>query len=169
MRKGFTLIEITIVIIIIGILMTITMQFWSKRIDDLGNQAGKEQFINAYDILYSQTTTSNYHEWTRYDMLHISLSTWNNPLSYAYDGGMYTYMNITTPVAISWLQMDGDNVNEVSLDIQPYTLWCGIIGTLDNEPSTWSTVTFDLIVKEQKTYCFSITNDTCKLIEQKCE
>jgi prepilin-type N-terminal cleavage/methylation domain-containing protein len=168
MKRGFTLIEIMIVIAIIAILMTVTMQFWSKRIDDLGNQAGKEQFITAYEKLYSQATTSNYHEGVRYDMLHIALRSGANPLSYAYDSEMYQSVNISTPLAISWLQTDTNIVDEVNLDIQPYTLWCGITSSSNDEIFTWSIVSFNLVVKWQKQYCFTIKNDTCKLIEIKC-
>ena len=169
MRKGFTLIEILIVIIIIGVLMTVTMQFWSKRIDDLGYQAGREQFLSAYDKLYSQAMTSNYHEGIRYDILHITLSSGENALSYAYDSGDYQNVSISTPAVISWLRADGNIVNDVNLNLQPYTLWCWIVSNDGDEIHTWSVVKFGLIVKSQKQYCFSIKNDTCKLIEQKCE
>jgi len=162
MRKWFTLMEIMIVIAIISILMTITMRFWSKRIDDLGYQAGKEQFISEYDKLYSQATTSNYHAWIRYDILHLILNSGTNLLNYAYDSGAIEWINFSIPLALSWLE-------ETRLDLQPYTLWCTIMNVVNDEISTWASVDFSLVVKEQKQYCFSIKNDTCKLIEQKCE
>jgi len=145
------------------------MQFWSKRIDDLWYQTGKEQFIIAYEKLYSQAMTSNYHEGARYDILHITLSSGENTLSYAYDSDDYQKINISAPVVISWLQADGNIINDVNLDLQPYTLWCWIVSNDGDEIHTWSMVSFGLIVKSQKQYCFSIKNDTCKLIEQKCE
>jgi len=157
-----------IVIAVIAILMTVTMRFWSKRIDDLGSQAGKEQFVTAYDRLYSQAVTSNYHEGIRYDVLHITLNSWADSLSYAYDSGIYTSISIATPVMLSWLQLDGSNINEANLDLQPYTLWCWILGSSENEPSTWAAITFTLVVKGQKNYCFTIPSTTCKLIEIQC-
>jgi len=167
MRKGFTLIEIMIVIVIISVLMTITMRFWSNRIDDLGYQAGKEQFLSAYDMLYSQATTSNYHEGIRYDILYITLNSGENALSYAYDSGDYQKVHISTPMIISWLQVDENTINDVNLTLHPYTLWCWISSNEGNE--IYTGISFGLIIKWQKQYCFSIKNDTCKLIEQKCD
>lgn len=169
MKKGFTIIEIMIVIIIISVLLTVTMQFWSKRIDDLGYQAGKEQFLSAYDTLYSQAMTSNYREGIRYDLLRIAISSGTNPLSYVYDSWAFQTVRIATPMQISGLQMDANAIDEVYLHITPYTLWCELSSNTHDTLITWSTISFDLMVKWQKQYCFSIKNDTCKLIEQKCE
>lgn len=168
-KKGFTLIEIIFVIVIISILMTITMQFWSKRIDDLAYQIWKEQFITVYEKLYSQAATSNYYEWVRYDVSHITLSDGDNPISYLYDAGVAQPVSITTPLAISWLQLDAVATDHVNLDIQPYTLGCSMNTNIWEEIYTWSAISFSLIVKNQKQYCFSIENNTCRLIEKLCE
>ncbi|NCO97732.1 hypothetical protein GW864_00920 [bacterium] len=45
--------------------------------------------------------TSNYHEGARYDILHITLSSGENTLSYAYDSDDYQKINISAPVVIS--------------------------------------------------------------------
>jgi len=169
MKRGFTLIELLIVIAIISILMTVTMKFWSNRINDLGYQAGKEQFSTAYDKLYAQATTSNYHNTTRYELLHLTLASGANPLAFAYDDGTNEYATLSTPATISWLLLDDTIRDEVRLTLRPYTLWCDITSSTDEWLYTWSTVRFSLLVKGQKHYCFSIQNDTCKLIEHTCE
>lgn len=150
MKKGFTLIEIIIVISIIAILLTVTMRFWSSRIDILKYQAGKEQFVNAYDRLYTQHLTSNYHEWTRYESLTLRLG--SSGFNYFWDTGEVQYVTTTMPFAIS-------GIDETSMVFKPYVVGC------DMETG----VVFQLIVDEKKTYCFSIKNDTCKLVEERCE
>ncbi|MEI7557408.1 MAG: type II secretion system protein [bacterium] len=44
-KKGFTLIEMLIVIVVVSILMTAVMRFGSSRISDLKAQSLKEEFV----------------------------------------------------------------------------------------------------------------------------
>ena len=66
--SGFTLIEMVIVLVIIGILMGVTMRFSSSRISDLKAQSLKDMFVDAYTLVQSQNLASSY-----YGTLHYSL------------------------------------------------------------------------------------------------
>jgi prepilin-type N-terminal cleavage/methylation domain-containing protein len=78
MKKGFTLIEMMIVLVIIGILMAATMRFGSGRIVDLKAQSLKEQFVGYYNEIYSQNMTSSFRDGKKYQVLTISFGsgTW---------------------------------------------------------------------------------------------
>ena len=164
MRKGYTLIEIMIVIVIISILMTVTMRFGSNRINDLKHQSTKEQFFSAYDKLYSQNMTSNYHNWIRFESLQIDLTNWSDQIYYGFDGSGGYKSDILDNYVITGLMLDSGEINNVELNLKPYTIWCDMI----NNEQTWTILKFDILVDGQKSYCFTIKSDTCKLIEKIC-
>jgi prepilin-type N-terminal cleavage/methylation domain-containing protein len=74
-KRGFTLIEMVIVLLIIGILMGATMKFGSGRIVDLKAQSTKEQFIGRYNDIYSQNMTSSFRNGKKYETLTIVMDT----------------------------------------------------------------------------------------------
>jgi prepilin-type N-terminal cleavage/methylation domain-containing protein len=59
--KAFTILELTMVIIIIGVLMAATMKFGGDRIGFLNDKNVKEQFMDNYSLLQSNNTMTNYH------------------------------------------------------------------------------------------------------------
>jgi len=61
MKKAFTLIEMVIVLVIIGILMGVTMRFSANRISDLKAQSLKDTFVADYAMVQSQNLASSYH------------------------------------------------------------------------------------------------------------
>ena len=75
MKKAFTLIEMVIVLVIIGILMAATMRFGSNRIVDLKAQSIKEQFVGWYNEIYSQNMTSSFRDGKKYQRLTVVLDT----------------------------------------------------------------------------------------------
>lgn len=161
-KKAFTLLEIIIVLSIISILLTVTLRFWSNRIKDLTYQSTKEQFVATYEQLYSQTLTSNYHNNIRYDTLHITLGSWAKQLSYRFDNGVVQSSHISEPFILSGLKLDDKDIENVNISMRPYTLGCTLW-------ISWSMLSFTLLVEQIQSYCFTINNDTCKLIEKKCE
>lgn len=75
MKKAFTLIEMVVVLVVIGILMGITMKFGSNRIVDLRAQSLKDKFVDSYNIIQSQNLASSYHLNTRYTTLTLTFAT----------------------------------------------------------------------------------------------
>jgi len=72
-KKAFTLVEMAIVLLVIGILMAATMRFGSNRIVDLKAQSIKEQFVGRYNELYSQNMTSSFRDGKQYTSLTLVL------------------------------------------------------------------------------------------------
>lgn len=128
MRKGFTLIEIVIVIAIISILMTVTMKFGSGRINLLQDQTHKEEFVADYDKLYTQTLTSNYHNGIRFGTMTIKLSADADQILYSFDEQDFQTNQTDANVIISGMQLDGDSIDEAQLLLKPYVLGCTIEG-----------------------------------------
>lgn len=175
-KKGFTLVETLLVIVVITILMTITMHFWSKRIDELKYQSNKEKFITAYERLYAQNMTSNYYEGVRYDQLDIAinLSGWIGINFIRSNEGSISPFYEPSDIILKDIFIDSWSINtQILLSLKPYVLGCSLMGFVGDEYEqnalTWSRITFTMIIGGRKSYCFSINNDTCKLIEQKCE
>lgn len=162
MRKGFTLVEIMMVISILAILMTITMRFGSNRINDLKYQNIKEQFISAYERIYSDNMTSNYNNGNRYEILNVELKENGNQIFYSFDYWDSKIANIQWDFSITWMLINWEKKNNAILTMEPYNIWCSI-----NE-LTWSNINLDILVEENKRYCFEIKSDTCKLIEKLC-
>ena len=153
MKKAFTLIELMIVIMVIGILMGVTMKFSSNRITDLKAQSLKDRFVDNYVMVQSQNLASSYHGTGRYTTGQIifDATTWVLAL---YDN-----------VATEQLLPDMTNMKlllswTTSLSFSPYHMWCVV-----NE---WTWLFFGLEVNGNKTYCFSINPNTCTLKELPC-
>ena len=163
MKKAFTLLEMLIVLVVIGILMTATMRFWSGRIVDLKAQSIKEQFIWYYNDLYSQNMTSSFRDGQKYGTLTVVLTT---GIYYILDA--IPKMDTKLPsLEIKKLRFmtGGTSFPLANLLFVPYHLWCSIA----NGSTTWATLYFDFIIPENgKKYCFEIKSETCKLIEQRC-
>lgn len=164
MKKAFTLIEMVIVLLIIGILMAATMRFWWNRIVDLKAQSIKEQFVWHYNDLYSQNMTSSFRNAQKYDTLMLVFTT---GMIYRLDDGPLMN-NLTLPnLELKNLRFWVEEISfpMANLLFIPYHLWCSI----NNGPHTWNVLYFDLIIPENgKQYCFEIISQTCKLVETKC-
>lgn len=165
MKKGFTLIEMAIVLLIIGILMAATMRFGSGRIVDLKAQSLKEQFVGYYNDLYSQNMTSSFRDGKKYQVLTVTFDsgTW-----YQVDQGPFVIDPKLSGLTFRELTLDDQNIDSVNLQFTPYILWCVI-----TSPLQWTTgqvFSFQAYVPENgKQYCFEIKSETCKLIEQRCK
>jgi len=163
MKKAFTLIEMAIVLLIIGILMTATMRFWSNRIVDLKAQSIKEQFIGRYNDLYGQNMTSSFRDGQRYETLTIVLWKTNYYILdtlHQMDSKVSEYVVTNLRFHLDWPVFD-----TVNLVFSPYIIWCSVSGN----DTLGDRLYFDFIVPENgKQYCFEIPSETCKLIETKC-
>ena len=161
MKRAFTLIEIVIVLVIIGILMGVTMKFWSNRITDLKAQSFKDKFADSYTSVVSQDLASSYHGQEHYQSVHIFI---DSGMSYQYDSGVLTSL-IYDPqhMSLTNLQLNDHAVSSIQLSLTPYHIWCA------NDGSSSGVVSFQLLIDQNKKYCFGISLDTCALSEAVCE
>ena len=163
MKKAFTLIEMLIVLVVIGILMTATMKFGSNRIVDLKAQSIKEQFVWYYNDIYSQNMTSSFRDGKKYQQLIVAMTT---GISYKVDAlplidskiSGISFQNLRFETWGNWFPL-------ADLIFVPYQLWC----TITDGTMSWNILYFDLVIPENgKQYCFEIKSETCKLVETRC-
>lgn len=163
MKKGFTLIEMVIVLVVIWILMAATMKFWSGRIVDLKAQSLKEDFIGWYNEIYSQNMTSSFRDGTKYTTLTVGFQSW---VWYEINWWAPILADKLSSITFRALMIDGQESDIVHLQITPYILGCFITS------SRWTTgdvFAFQTYIPENgKQYCFEILSETCKLIETRC-
>ena len=119
MKKGFTLIEIVIVLVVIGILMTATMRFGSGRIVDLKAQSLKEDFVGYYNELYNQNMTSSYRNEKQYKFLTMNFGT---GMSYQLDSAPFVLEPNLSAVTFRELMLDAQKTSSVQIQLVPYML-----------------------------------------------
>lgn len=154
--------EMVIVLLIVSILLTITMRFWSSRIVDLKAQSFKEQFTSYYNAIYSQNLSSSFRDGKKYQKLVLHLAT---GASYALDWWLSVVEQNLSSLTFRDYLLDGHSVDALQIGFTPYILWCSLA-------SKWITgglLSFQTYFPENgKQYCFEIKSETCKLIEQRC-
>ncbi len=162
-KRAFTLVEMAIVLLVIGILMAATMRFGSNRIVDLKAQSIKEQFVGRYNELYSQNMTSSFRDGKQYASLTVVLG----QIPYY----IVDQLTMTDPKLIDFelknIRFASESIpsETASLVFAPYQLGCDIT----DGRMTWDVLYFDLFVTQNsKQYCFEIFSETCKLIEIRC-
>ena len=162
-KSGFTLIELMIVIMVIGILMAATMRFGSGRIVDLKAQSLKEQFVGYYNDVYSQNMTSSFRDGKKYQQLDIIFYSW---VLYSIDSWAALDSKLSSFVLQNLrFQSDWNILSRARLRFVPYHLGC----IISDGEDIWDVLYFDFFVPENgKQYCFEIKAETCKLVETKC-
>ncbi len=139
-KKAFTLIEILIVIIIIGILSTITLQLNRSKIKDMEAMNDKEQWLSRHRKENNIITNTNF----------INKQKVETGIQFIYSGWSDHIIEM-----LSWISIDYRFKNHIisgNLTIvkQPLALWC-----TTTEPNKiehiWPT----------KTSCFSINTHLC--------
>lgn len=170
-KRWFTLIEMLIVIVIIGIILWLTIYLWSNNILKLKNKTTKEDFIENLSSLYTNSLWSNYYNNQRFNELNIILNSWENRIYYDYvsDNLSQTwYKNISNEFTISQIFLSSWNISEEkdswNIVISPYKFWCNI---KDNTNTYYQSITIKTIIKTQD-FCFIVNSNNCKLQEIDC-
>lgn len=162
-KKGFTLIEMLIVIVVVSILMTAVMRFGSSRISDLKAQSLKEEFVWYYNNFWSQNMTSSFRDGQRYQKLVISFTT---GIWYGLDTHPPIFASQLSSLTFRDLMLDAHASSTLHLQFSPYMLWCLLTSDVW---TLWNIFSFQIYhPKTGKQYCFEIRTETCKLIEKRC-
>lgn len=166
-KKAFTLLEITIVIVIIWILMWATMKFGGDRIGFLNNKNVKEQFVTSYDKLYSDNMMTSYYLGDIYKNLDIQFVVWADNIDYVYRWYTTDYSGSSYTDGWSYkidsLYLNGDAVKNLDISFMPYVLGCEING-LDSQIAK-----IDIVVNNFKSYCFEIDSNNCRIHKSVCD
>lgn len=189
-KKWFTLIEMLIVIVIIGILLTLSMRISWDRIQVLKTKSVWEQIVYNYNNLYVKNLLTNYYGQEMYENMVIRFSKWDTKLSYFYD----TYPDSESTSdndywlseIVQWWKYEVENVyfdwnlNKSSNDnktayvvFEPYKIWCKISDENPKESDSnvpeYNRLNIDLLVNWSRKYCFEIHSDLCKMEVTDCK
>lgn len=180
-KKGFTLIEMLIVIVIIWILMTISMWISWDRVRVLKTKAVEEQILYNYNNLFSKNMLTNYYSWELYKDLKIVFTEWNSSFQYYYnkfDGGSYTWNTFLQSGKYNISEILGDNnrnLRNVNIIFYPYELWCKISAveqssnrTNNNSNNPISSLKIKFLVNDNEDYCVKLSSDLCKMERIDC-
>lgn len=163
--RAFTILELTIVIIIIWVLMAATMRFGWDRISLLSNKNIQEQFLDNYSSLQSRNNMTNYYMWKIYQDLKLDFVEWEDHLAYTYKFYDFIYTGKTSvewgSYKINKIFLDWTSVASANVFMKPYTLWC----TIDNDAEL---LEIGILVNDTKQYCFKIDADVCRIRNVSC-
>lgn len=171
-KRWFTLIEMMIVIVIVGILLALSLWISGNRIQTLKNKSVQEQFTYTYNSLFSRNLLTNYYDGNLYDEMVIHLSGWENRFLYSYRNNWEEIFSGYDDVQWGYYMIDDiylswDSVHKnPSADIifQPYVLGC----ELHEKNRTWNILKIKLILNDNEDYCIKINSDLCKLEKEPC-
>lgn len=164
-KKGFTLVEITIVVSIIGILLYITFSLGFGYIDTMRLKADKETMISVVTKALATARTSNYYDSTLYTELEISFTS-DGVSTYVQWGQVIGQENLDT-YTLNHGNIEIPMTGSVaSLLVSPYKIGCEL--EIDDVPITgsldltlYSTINSDI-------YCYSVSEDVCKFNQVLC-
>lgn len=79
-KRGFTLFETLILIVIIGILLTIGAGLSRHNLEKLKVKSVSEEFIGFFDTIFLQVNASNYQNGVAYTEIEFTLQTRSNQI-----------------------------------------------------------------------------------------
>ncbi len=158
--KWFTLVEMLIVVIVVGIIMSMTMNMWRQYFNDLEYRQDKESFVWLMDEFLTIARTSSYNMWQRFEALDISFTgtslSWSVTDSILDAFGAWREIDTYT-LQKSMLVFPSD---PLQVRLYPYAIWCDII-----QGGTWFTLVWTIT---DDITCFEIFSDVCKIKQITC-
>jgi type II secretory pathway pseudopilin PulG len=168
--KSFTLVEMVIVLLIMGIVTLMIMGLTGTQLQKLQRKTEKESLLTAYHNRYSKNLTSSFFAGEKYEKMQITFTSGDNTIRVDYFTGEQAFFTenfqedfqieriITNPNA------PGENIRSsdtVNLTLQPYEIPC----TLGEELQE---IILVIKMRKQKNYCFSIPSKSCRMREVAC-
>ena len=168
-HKAFTLVEMIIVLIIMGIMLMFTVALSWQQIQKVKNKSVKESILAEMQTRYSRNLWSSSFAWKMYNTMNIKFTKWESKIDFLYDvvknklsdndienifSDHFEIKHITfNPDSSS--PSDESNVN---IKYSPYKISCEIWENKSN-------VIIVTRVNDSKDYCFEIKQKNCRLTE----
>lgn len=166
-KPWFTLLEMLIVIVIMGILFAMTLWFGASRVKDLDRQSVSDQFVDGFNSIVWQSRSSSYLDGQKYTSLLIYFASWSNLIDVSLSG----VQNIPiTPVfksnilTIKQLFVDQKEIPILTLALMPYSIWCQILS--DSMVSSGATIVTDI---SGQASCYRLDTSLCTLKKILCQ
>lgn len=184
-----------IVIVIIGIMMTFTMNYSWQQIFKLRQKSVQETFLDSLNTFQTIALSSNYYEQKKYKNIILTLKK-GNPITYIFSGWEYwnwqgwgwewewenqpfwlidkenTLQIISEK--IPKITEDSSSLSSLTLTYAPYKLACEIRrnwnedGSIINS-SNYPNLYFIAKSKKNTIACYQIQTATCKFKKIKCK
>ena len=170
--KAFTLIELVIVLVIIGIMLMATIYLSWEQIQKVKNKTVKESILAEMQSRYSRNLWSSSFAWMMYETMDVTFSWWENKINFKYnvrnneDSEIENIFTDKFEIKNIILNYTSDNstrhvpVENITLKYSPYHIYCEI---WDEETNT--NVVIIARVNDNKDYCFEIEQKNCRMIE----
>lgn len=166
MKKAFTLIEMLIVAVLICILLLIMIFMGTNYIYEMQVRNDKEEIISFFNKTVSQSLSSSFYYWDKYDKIQLMLKNWWEKIYLsAIDANGnktdITYKELKHSV-FTWI-----------MDTGKFLLTWNSFGC-EYEDSTWikkapEFVEFAIFAPSYRyTYCFKMDLSSCRIFEQRC-
>lgn len=167
--RGFTLIEMLLVIVIIGILMLMVFRFGGDRLQLLQMQTTKETIVGFREDVINNNRTSSYIVDQNYQTVDLTFTTQSSQMiaTYISATGAVILTEQSKPFAnASWTITTSWNVLEtLTLGYTPYELGC----VIESNGQSYSQAMLKLeSLANPKAYCFAILAQTCMVQEVVC-
>ena len=175
--SAFTLIEMVIVLVIMGILLLVTLNLSGEQIQKVKDKTVKESIIAEMQSRYSRNLWSSSFGWEMYDTMDININKWGNKIDFAYKKQWETKKEntFTNQFEIKYIIPDykyedanPKDLSNITLHFTPYKISCKIW--------EWETLYNNIViiarVNDNKDYCFEIDKQNCRMIdvsESKCD
>ena len=177
-KSWFTLIEIIIVVIIIGILMLMWLGFNQSQLKSLESNTTVEQVKSDFDTFFLQILNSSSYQGNPYDQAILTLTKWENePIKYAFsqsssDSSKTEEKSQTSSFfspqnwnfQITKLDVDWSEKDQINLLYKPYQLACSLQEQEGNHE-----ISFTLLPKWWNEICFSMQTAYCRIEPVACK
>lgn len=176
-HNAFTLIEMVIVLVVMGIMLMVTLFLSSDQIQKVKDKTVKESILAEMQTRYSRNLWSSSFAWVMYDTMDVTLYTEKNEIDFNYNPiGETTGVNnaFTDNFKILGIYPNyhfenkpTDESDIINLQYTPYKLSCKIW----EEDKSHDNVVIIIRVNDSRDYCFEIKQKNCRLIEvskEKC-
>ena len=177
-KSWFTLIEIIIVVIIIGVLMLMWLGFNQSQLKSLKSNTTVEQVKSDFDTFFLQVINSSSYQGNPYNEATLTLTKWENePIKYAFSqssldfskteeqsqtSSFFSHQNGN--YQITKFNLDWSEKDELTLIYKPYQLGCSLQGQEGNHQ-----VSFSLLPKWGNEICFSMQTAYCRIEPVACK
>ena len=176
-KRGFTLIEMVIVLIIMWILLMVTIALSGDQIQKIKNKAIKESILAEWQSHYSRNLWSSSFAWNIYDTMQVNIEKGSNQIDFVYiqkdenENHKQKNVKFTDKFEIKYITKNYySNVSDpelimgtgISLQYKPYQMYCHI--WWENENSADNLVLI-MTVDNNRDYCFEIQRQNCRLLE----
>ena len=168
--KAFTLIEMVIVLLIMGVIVMLFASLTGNQIQRLHHKTVKEQILSSYQLQYSKNLTSSIFGGVSYETMKVTFTAGEDAVEFSYDtlGEPLPSFSMREDfvrdriITHPYSQMgERRTIPSVTLTMTPYHIACSIGETL-------SQIVLVAQIKEQDYTCFEISSKTCRMREVQC-